>query len=103
MTDEVPEILRPYLKGDIDFNALEDRLIPFAFNPQNLEEQDMVDLVFAEFYCVRDRTSDESLFRERIPELVGLEPDRAPTADRRRNSGLRPLYSSADCKTRPIV
>ena len=45
MTDEVPEILRLYLKGDIDFNALEDRLIPFAFNPQSEEEQDMVDLV----------------------------------------------------------
>ncbi len=81
MTDEVPEILRLYLKGDIDFNTLEDRLIPFAFDPRNEEEQDVVDLVFAEFFCVRDKTSDETLFRERVVEIISLQPEPAPTAD----------------------
>ena len=69
MTCEVPGILRLYLSDDIDFDALEDRLLPLAFNPQNEEERDMVDLVFAEFYCVRDGTSSEPLFKERISEL----------------------------------
>ena len=81
MADEVPGILRLYLKGDIDFNALEDHLIPFAFDPQSQEEQDMVDLVFAEFYCVRDETSDETLFKERVADIVALQPELVPTAD----------------------
>ena len=80
MTDEVPEILRLYLTGDIDINTLEDRLIPFAFDPRNEEEQDMVDLVLAEFFCVKDKTSDETIFRHRVAKLIASEPESVPSA-----------------------
>ena len=73
MTGEVPDILRLYLNDDIDFDALEDRLLPFAFDPQDEDERDMVDLVFAEFYCVRDGTSSEDLFKERVAQLISPE------------------------------
>ena len=75
MTGEVPEMLRLYLNDHIDFDALEDRLLPFALSPQDEDERDMVDLVFAEYYCVRDGTSSEPFFKERIAQLVALEPN----------------------------
>ncbi len=77
MTGEVPEILRLYLNHHIDFDSLEDRLLPFALDPQCEDERDMVDLVFAEFYSVRDGTSSEPLFKERIAQLIAPEPNRA--------------------------
>ena len=73
MTGEVPDILRLYLNHHIDFDALEDRLLPLALNPQDEDERDMVDLVFAEFYCVRDGTSSENLFKERVAQLIAPE------------------------------
>ena len=43
---------------------------------QDEDARGMVDLVFAEFYCVLDRTSSESIFRERVAELI--TPDLTP-------------------------
>ena len=81
MTGEVPDILRLYLNHHIDFDALEDRLLPLAaLSPQDEDERDMVDLVFAEFYCVRDGTSSEDLFKERISQIVAPEPNRSLAA-----------------------
>ena len=77
MTGEIPDILSLYLDDRIDFDTLEDRLLPFALNPQDEAEQDLVDLVFAEFYCVRDNTSNETLFRERTAQLIAHDPNRA--------------------------
>ena len=77
MTGEIPDILSLYLDDRIDFDSLEDRLLPFALNPQDEAERDLVDLIFAEFYCVRDQTSNEPLFKERVAELIAPTPSRA--------------------------
>ena len=95
MTDKVPETLRLYLNDKIDFDTLEDRLILIAFDPQNQEEQDAADLVFAEFFCVRDGVSDEALFRERMAELVGPEDDEALFRERVAEHIIRPEDNSA--------
>ena len=86
MTGEVPEILRLYLNHHIDFDSLEDRLLPFALDSQREDERDMVDLVFAEFYCVRDGTSSEPLFRKRLAQLIAPEPNRAPATPSKANA-----------------
>ena len=80
MTDEVPRILRLYLKGDIDFSALEDRLLPLAWDTQSEEERDVVDLILAEICCVKDQTSDEDIFRQRVAKLVAPGPESVPSA-----------------------
>lgn len=95
MTDKVPETLRLYLNDEIDFDTLENHLIPIAFDPQNQEEQDAVDLVFAEFFCVRDGASDEDLFRQRMAELVGPENDDALFRERVAEHIIRPEGNSA--------
>ena len=80
MTDEVPRMLGLYLNGDIDFSALEDRLLPLAWDTQSEEERDMVDLILAEICCVKDQTSDETIFRRRVAKLVAPEPESVPSA-----------------------
>ena len=79
MTDKVPEMLGLYLNGDIDFSTLEDRLLPLAWDTQSEEEQDMIDLILAEICCVKDHTSDEILFSERITQLIAPEPEGIPS------------------------
>ena len=39
------EYLKLYLNGDIDFDALEERIIPLGFDDE-FEYQDLIDLIF---------------------------------------------------------
>ena len=80
MTDEVPRMLGLYLNGDIDFSTLEDRLLPLAWDTQSEEERDMIDLILAEICCVKDQTSDETIFRRRVAKLIASEPESVPSA-----------------------
>ena len=80
MVDRTLNMLRRYLNGDIDFDALGNHIIALAPNAKG-ELRDLLDQIAIEIFYVWDGVSDETLFRERIPELVGLEPDSAHTAD----------------------
>ena len=75
MTNEIPDILRLYLNGDIDFDTLENRIISLAWNPDEREEQLLIDTILVEIFYIWDNVSDESLFRERISEFIS--PDHA--------------------------
>ena len=81
MTDEFPEMLGLYLNGDIDINTLEDCILPLAWDTQSEEERDAVDLILAEICCVRDQTSDEDIFRQRVAKLIAHEPESVPDAN----------------------
>ena len=63
------EHLKLYLNGDIDFDALEERIIPLGFD-DTFEHQDLVDMITIEIAYILDGISDEPLFRERIVEAV---------------------------------
>ena len=81
MTNEVPEILRLYLNCDMDFDTLENRIISLAWDPDGREDQILIDTVLVEIFYIWDGVSDESLFRERVAEVIALQPEPAPTAD----------------------
>ena len=76
MVDRTLNMLRRYLDGDIDFDTLANHVIDLAPNAEG-ELRDLLDQIAVEIFYVWDGVSDETLFRERIPELVGFEP--APT------------------------
>ena len=78
MTNEIPEILRLYLGGGIDFDTLENRIISLAWDPDEREDQLLLDTILAEIFYIWDNVSDEPLFRERIAQLIAPEPNRAP-------------------------
>lgn len=63
------EYLKLYLNGDIDFEALEERIIPLGFDDE-FEYQDLIDLIFIEIAYIYDGLSDEPLFRERLAEAM---------------------------------
>ncbi len=71
------ELLTSYSMGDLDFESLEDLVIPLAWE-QDGPLQDVIDLIAAEIALVKDGTSDEAMFRERIEEIVAssVTPDR---------------------------
>ena len=77
MVDKTLNMLKRYLDGDIDFDALGNYVIDLAPNSEG-ELRDLLDQIAVEIFYVWDGVSDETLFRERIPELVGLEPAPAP-------------------------
>ena len=95
MTNKIPGMVRLYLIGDIDFDTLEDRLLPLAWNSQSEEEMDAVDLILAEICCVKDGVSDEDLFRERMAYLVGPDDDDALFRERVAEHGIRSEGNSA--------
>ena len=72
MVDRTLNTLRRYLDGDVDFDTLSDYVIAFAPNAEG-ELRDLLDQIAVEIFYVWDGVSDETLFRERIPELVGLK------------------------------
>ena len=76
MVDRTLNMLRRYLDGNIDFDILADYIIALAPNAEG-ELRDLLDQIAVEIFYVWDGVSDETLFRERIPELVGMEPAHA--------------------------
>ena len=77
MVDRTLNMLRHYLDGDIDFDTLGNYVIDLAPNAEG-ELRDLLDQIAVEIFYVWDGVSDETLFRERIPELVGSEPTPTP-------------------------
>ena len=75
MTNEIPDILRLYLNGDIDLGTLENRIISLAWDPDEREDQLLIDTILVEIFYIWDNVSDESLFRERIVELISPTPN----------------------------
>ena len=76
MNARILEILRSYLIGDIDFNTLEDRVIPLAWEVDD-EYRDFVDQIAVEISYVKDDASDEDLFRVRVADLIVPEVSQA--------------------------
>ena len=79
MTNEIPDILRLYLNGDIDFSALENQIISLAWDPDDREDQLLLDTILAEIFYIWDDISNEPLFRKRIAQLIAADPNRALT------------------------
>ena len=73
MVDRTLNTLRRYLDGDIDFDTLGNYVIDLAPNAEG-ELRYLLDQIAVEIFYVWDGVSDETLFRQRIPELVGLQP-----------------------------
>ena len=69
MKDTILRILDQYLIGEIDIDALEAQLIPLAWSVEG-EDADLIDEFAAELAYVKDRVSDEGMFRERVAGLV---------------------------------
>ena len=69
MGSNVLELLNNYVIGDLDFESLEDLVIPLAWEAKG-QAQDLVDRVAAEIALVKDGVSDEAMFRERIGEIA---------------------------------
>lgn len=67
MDDRVIHALRLYFNDTIDFDSLEDRIVPIPFEA---EDGGLVFEVVAEIAYVKDRVSDEGTFRERVRALV---------------------------------
>ena len=78
MVDRTLNMLRRYLDRDIDFDTLENYIIDLAPNAEG-ELRDLLDQIAVEIFYVWDGVSDETLFRERIPELADIEPAPTPT------------------------
>ena len=76
MVERTLNMLRRYLDEDIDFDTLGNYVIALAPNAKG-EPRDLLDQIAVEIFYIWDGVSDETLFRERIPELVGLERDRS--------------------------
>lgn len=74
MGTRILSMLSDYLIGDIDFNSLEDLVIPLAWEVEG-EESDLVDRLAAEMACVKDFTLEEAEFRSRVTEIVRPKPD----------------------------
>ncbi len=69
MNSRILELLTSYSTGDLDFVSLEDLVIPLAWEEDG-PAQDVVDRVAAEIALVKDGASDETMFRERIGQIV---------------------------------
>ena len=69
MKDKILEILREYLAGGMDIDALEDQVIPLAWSVEG-EDADLIDEVAAELAYVKDKVSDESTFKTRIAGIL---------------------------------
>ena len=63
------ELLTGYLVGDLDFEQLEDLVVPLAWE-DDVQAQNVVDRIAAEIALVKDGASDDAMFRERVGEIV---------------------------------
>ena len=70
MADNIAlDALNRYLNGDIDLDALEDRIIPLAWD-DNFKDQELIGELFIEIAYINDGVSDEDIFRERVSWLA---------------------------------
>ena len=74
MDDRVIYALRLYLNDNIDFDSLEDRIIPIAFEAES-QDGGLLFEVVAEIAYVKDKVSDEGMFRERVAEVLARQRD----------------------------
>ena len=72
MKDTTLRTLEQYLVGEIDIDTLEDQVIPLAWSVEG-EDADLIDEFAAELAYVKDRVSDEGMFRERVAGLVARQ------------------------------
>ncbi len=59
--------LKLYLNGDIDLDALEERIVPLAWVPE-FEDHELVGIILTEIAYINDGVSDETIFRARLAE-----------------------------------
>ena len=69
MDDQVLQSVSLYLDGGIDFDALEDRIIPIAFRADP-QKGGLVYQLVAEIAYVKDSVSDEPTFKSRVEKIV---------------------------------
>ncbi len=70
MSDNIAfDVLELYLNGDIDFDALEERIVTLSWDPEH-EDHDLVGLVLIEICYIKDGVSDEEIFRARVAEAA---------------------------------
>ena len=70
MADNIAsDALKLYLKGDIDLDALEERIVPLAWAPE-FEDHELVGIVLTEIAYINDGVSDETIFRTRMAEMA---------------------------------
>ena len=72
MADFILESLRLYLRGQIDLDTLESRVVPLAWNADD-GDRDLIDQIAIEIAYVNDNVSDETMFRVRVSKLATLE------------------------------
>ena len=72
MKDKILEILREYLSGGMDIDALEDQVVPLAWSVEG-EDADLIDEVAAELSYVKDRVLDEATFKTRMAGIVARQ------------------------------
>ena len=75
MTDHIAmDALNFYLKGDIDLDALEERVLPLAWDAE-FEDQELIGSILIEIAHINDGMLDEAAFRERVAEIAASRRD----------------------------
>ena len=74
MDDTVIHALRLYLDDAINFDSLEDCIIPIAFEAQ-AEDGGLVFQMVAEVAYAKARVLDEATFRQRVAEALERQQD----------------------------
>ena len=72
MADDIAlDALQRYLNGDIGLDALEERIIPLAWD-NNFEDQSLIGELFIEIAYINDGVSDEDIFRKRVSRIAAV-------------------------------
>ena len=70
MADNIAlDALKRYLNGDIDLDALEERIIPLAWD-NDFKDQELIGELFIEIAYFNDGISNEHIFRERVSKIA---------------------------------
>ena len=70
MADDIAmDALKLYINGDMDLDALEERIIPLAWD-NDFKDQELIGELFIEIAYINDGVSDEGIFRERVSQLA---------------------------------
>ena len=69
MNNVILQTLESYLRGEIGYEDIEDRVIPLAWEVEWVDEE-LIDRIAVELSYLKDRTSDEEQFRARIEEIA---------------------------------
>lgn len=75
------EALKLYLSGDIDIDALGERVISLAWDAE-FEDKYLIDQVAIELSYIKDGASDEAVFRARVAKIATPSKQDAITAAR---------------------